>query len=191
MLIDHPSSSFEHIIFHRAGVPHWASLNVGVRAIPSSLHRSPLNGCFVGGRPVERNCRPSRHRYILYRPVSPIRTSKVNLENKSSPSGSSRPASPLPVGRHSGFVVSMHLTTSPIGGFIPLELFAALFVLYIALICCRGLHFSVENNLLPMFARRRERRRMRRERKIMERAPQVGDVTTELATAPGDASPYP
>lgn len=74
----------------------------------------------------------------------------------------------------------MHLTTLFIVGFIPLELLAALFVLYVALICYWGLRSAIEEMLSPILERRR-----------MKRTQQHGDVTTELATAPGEVSSHP
>ena len=74
---------------------------------------------------------------------------------------------------------------------IPLELIAAVIVILLMLACFCNLRYEIGRGLSPVLERRRERRRMRSERKRMERAPQVGDVTTELSTAPGEAPSYP
>ena len=57
------SSRLSPTIPNQVGAPRWASLNVGVRGIPSSLGRSFLNGSSAGGRPMEWNRGPGGCRY--------------------------------------------------------------------------------------------------------------------------------
>ena len=64
--------------------------------------------------------------------------------------------------------------------FFSIELGAAVLILYVMLVCYYNLLDVIDKRLLPALERRR-----------MEHAPQAGDVTTELATAPGDAPFYP
>ena len=71
---------------------------------------------------------------------------------------------------------------------IPVELGAAVLILYVMLVCCYNLLDVVDKRLLPALERRRGRRR---ERRRMEHVSQAGDVTTELATAPGEAPSRP
>ena len=64
--------------------------------------------------------------------------------------------------------------------FIPLEVLGAGIILFIMLIWCCDLCLAIQMRLSPVLERRR-----------MERARQPGDVTTELATAPGETSSDP
>lgn len=82
--------------------------------------------------------------------------------------------------RHSGIVVSLHLTIFAIVIMIPFEALGAYCFLSIALIGYIKLCDTAES----IIARRRMERAERR-------AEQRGDVTTELATAPGESSSYP
>ena len=77
----------------------------------------------------------------------------------------------------------MHLTIFSIAGFIPLKFRATVPIFYIAPICYWNLRSAIGKRASSTLARRRI--------KSAQRAQLYGDVTTELATAPGESSSYP
>lgn len=72
----------------------------------------------------------------------------------------------------------MPLTSFSVVGLFPVELFAAVVVLYILARFCAGIVAAVQRCLSPAL-----------ERRARKRAHQPGDVTTDLSTAPGELDP--
>ena len=94
------SSSFRFAIPHRAGVPRWTYLDVGVRVVHLSRHRSFLTGSSAEGWSMERNRGPGGDGYRRYGTISSavfqIRISKDNLDDTPDQiaSGSNQPCFP-------------------------------------------------------------------------------------------------
>jgi len=71
------------------------------------------------------------------------------------------------------YEISVHLATSAVGILSPIASVVAAFALYFMVVYCRKLHFAMK------------------EKRRVKRTPEPGDITTELGTAPGEASSGP
>jgi len=90
------------------------------------------------------------------------------------------PVSPLIRSLFPKYVISIYLMIFSTVIFSPLELLAALFILGIIFQVCRNIYWAIKRRVSAIFERRR-----------IKRAPELGNVTTELGTAPGEARSDP